>query len=133
VAPRVSHLPAHRASDPGKIELETLGDQSEDKVLGKLVSARCWNVFNKSFGRRGARRGRSRDSTGGLVITVSDTMPSSEYVRQIGQLPPAPGAVAGSARPTASTAAALEFVLEGLHLSRKLNKDVQPGRHRYRS
>ena len=33
----------------------------------------------------------------------------------------------------ASTAAALEFVLEGLHLSRKLNKDSKAGRYRYRS
>ena len=29
-------------------------------------------------------------------------------------------------------ASALEFILEGLHLSRKLNKDVQAGRFRYR-
>jgi hypothetical protein len=27
----------------------------------------------------------------------------------------------------------VEFVLEGLHLSKKLNKDVQPGQARYRS
>jgi len=33
----------------------------------------------------------------------------------------------------ATTAAALEFLLEGLHLNRKLNKDVQAGHHRYRA
>jgi magnesium chelatase subunit I len=31
-----------------------------------------------------------------------------------------------------SVAAAVEFVLEGLHLSKKLNKDVQAGQSRYR-
>jgi hypothetical protein len=29
-------------------------------------------------------------------------------------------------------ASAVEFVLEGLHLSRKLNKDIHAGRFRYR-
>jgi magnesium chelatase subunit I len=33
----------------------------------------------------------------------------------------------------AGLAAAVEFVLEGLHLSKKLNKDSQPGQARYRS
>ena len=32
----------------------------------------------------------------------------------------------------AGVAAAVEFVLEGLHLTKKLNKDVQAGRYRYR-
>ena len=32
----------------------------------------------------------------------------------------------------AATAAAIEFVLEGLHLMKKLNKDVQAGSFRYR-
>jgi magnesium chelatase subunit I len=32
----------------------------------------------------------------------------------------------------AAIAAAIEFVLEGLHLSKKLNKDTQAGGFRYR-
>ena len=32
----------------------------------------------------------------------------------------------------ANVASAVEFVLEGLHLSRKLNKDIHAGRFRYR-
>jgi len=60
-------------------------------------------------------------------------MPSSEYVRQVGEVRPLLGAVRKlGATDAASTAAALEFVLEGLHLSRKLNKDVQAGHSRYR-
>jgi len=133
VAPRVSDLPAIVASTTGKIELETLGDQSEDKVLGKLVQRAVLNVFNKSFAA-GELDEVVAAFQGGLAITVSDTMPSSEYVRQIGPVRPLQAAIArlGAADP-ASTAAALEFVLEGLHLSRKLNKDVQAGRYRYRS
>jgi magnesium chelatase subunit I len=61
-------------------------------------------------------------------------MASGEYARQVAAVP-ALGAAAkmlGAGDP-AAVAAAVEFVLEGLHLSRKLNKDVQGGRLRYRS
>jgi len=70
---------------------------------------------------------------GGLAITVSDTMASAEYMQQIGQVSTLQTAVKklGAADP-ASAASAVEFILEGLHLSRKLNKDVQAGRTRYR-
>ena len=60
-------------------------------------------------------------------------MPSAEYVKQLGEARPLLKAVRklGATDP-ASTAAALEFVLEGLHLGKKLNKDVQAGHVRYR-
>ena len=71
---------------------------------------------------------------GGLTIEVSDDMPSADYVRQIGEVRPIHAAVKKlGAQNAASTAAALEFVLEGLHLSRNLNKDMKAGQTRYRS
>src|SRR5438477_1842414 len=133
VAPRVSDLGAIVASTSGKIELETLGDGTEDKVLGKLVQKAVLNVFNRSFS------GGELDAVvaafqGGFGIDVADTMPSSEYMRQIAEVRALQPALKklGAGDP-ASTAAALEFVLEGLHLSRKLNKDAKAGRYRYRS
>jgi magnesium chelatase subunit I len=61
-------------------------------------------------------------------------MPSADYVKQLGQAHALQSAVKklGATDP-ASTASALEFLLEGLHLHRKLNKDVQAGRQRYRA
>ena len=131
-APRVSDLGAVVASTSGKVELETVGDGSEDKVLGKLAQRAVLNVFTRCF------RGGELDEVvaafqSGLAITVSDTMASEEYVQQIDRVAPLHAAVKklGAADP-ASMASALEFILEGLHLSRKLNKDVQAGRSRYR-
>src|SRR5207244_9432976 len=49
VAPRLSDLGAIVASTSGKIELETMGEASEEKVLGKLAQRAVLNVFNKSF------------------------------------------------------------------------------------
>jgi magnesium chelatase subunit I len=48
-APRVSDLGAIVASTSGKIELETLGETSEDKVLGKLMQRAVLNVFSRRF------------------------------------------------------------------------------------
>src|SRR5437762_111354 len=120
------------ASTSGKIELETVGEGGEDKVLGKLVQRAVLNVFGRCF-RAGELDEVVAAFQGGLAITVSDTMASAEYMQQIGQVSPLQAAVKklGSADP-ASAASALEFILEGLHLSRKLNKDVQAGRARYR-
>jgi magnesium chelatase subunit I len=132
-APRVTDLEAIAASTTGKIEMETAGDAAEDKILGKLAQKAVLNVFNRSF------TGSELDEVvlafqGGLTVEVSDDMPSADYVRQISELRPIHAAVKKlGAQDAASTAAALEFVLEGLHLSRKLNKDVKAGQTRYRS
>ena len=48
-APRVSDLGAIAASTGGKIEMESLGDASEDKVIGKLMQRAVLNVFNRTF------------------------------------------------------------------------------------
>ncbi|MBI2494212.1 MAG: magnesium chelatase [Candidatus Rokubacteria bacterium] len=132
-APRVSDLGALVASTAGKIELETVGDTSEDRVLGKLVQRAVLGVFAKSFG------GGELDEVvaafqNGLAVTVSDRMASADYAKQVGQLRPLQAAARklGATDP-ATTAAAVEFILEGLHLGKKLNKDVQAGHARYRS
>src|SRR5213593_428653 len=133
VAPRVSDLGAIVSSTSGKIELETLGDSGEDKILGKLVQKAVLNVFNRSF-TSGELDPVVAAFQGGFGIDVADSMPSREYVRQIAEVRPLHAAVKklGASDP-AATAAALEFVLEGLHLSRKLNKATKAGRYRYRS
>jgi len=130
--PRVSDLGALAASTTGKIELETVGDASEEKVLGKLVQRAVLNVFNRSF--QAAELGGVVEAfQGGLTIQAGDTMPAAEYVRQISEAPALRAAAAklGASDPV-SIAAAVEFVLEGLHLNKKLNKDLQRGRSRYR-
>jgi magnesium chelatase subunit I len=131
-APRVSDLGAIIASTGGKIEMESLGDASEDKVLGKIMQRAVLNVFNRTFapGELDEVVGAFQD---GLKIEVSDAMPAELYLRHLGQVRPLQAAVRKlGAQEPASVAAAVEFVLEGLHLSKKLNKDVQAGQSRYR-
>jgi len=131
-APRVSDLGALVASTSGKIELETVGDTAEDKVLGRLLQKAILNVFNRSFGAP-ELEGVVKVFEGTLAIQTADDMPSSEYVRQAAELTPLRTLAQklGATEP-ATLAAAVEFVLEGLHLSKKLNKDIQAGAARYR-
>jgi magnesium chelatase subunit I len=131
-APRVSDLGAIVASTSGKIELETVGDASEDKILGRLLQKAILNVFNRNFGAP-ELESVVKVFEGTLAIQVADDMPSGEYVRQVGELPPLRTLAQklGATEP-ATLASAVEFVLEGLHLSKKLNKDTQAGAARYR-
>jgi magnesium chelatase subunit I len=90
------------------------------------------NVFNRSFG--GAELAEVvKGFEGGVAVQTADTMPSEEYIKQVAQMPALRSAAAklGATEP-AAVAAAVEFVLEGLHLTKKLNKDTQAGRYRYR-
>ena len=101
-------------------------------MLGKLAQRAVLNVFNKTFsaGELDPVVGAFKD---GLHIEVSDIMSSSEYTRQLGEVRPLLAAVRrlGATEP-AQVASALEFILEGLHLNKKLNKDMQAGHSRYR-
>jgi magnesium chelatase subunit I len=133
VAPRVTDLAAIAASTTGKIEMETTGEGGEEKVLPKLVQRAVLNVFNRTF-TSGELDEIVAAFQNGLKVEVSDAMPSPEYMKQVGKVKGLDTAVKKlGATDGASTAAAVEFVLEGLHLNRKLNKDVQTGRIRYRS
>jgi magnesium chelatase subunit I len=131
--PRVSDLGALVASTTGKIELETLGEATEETVLNKLLQRAVLNVFNRSC-TLAELEGVLSAFQHGLTVDVGDALPAAEYARQAAQVP-ALQAIArklGATDP-AGLAAAMEFVLEGLHLHRKLNKDVQAGQVRYRS
>ncbi len=71
----------------------------------------------------------------GATMHVSPTLSSQEYVKQALQIPGMKGAVAkvGATGNPAAIAAAVEFVLEGLHLNRKLNKERGETRSTFRA
>ena len=134
VVPRISDLPAVVASTAGKIELESVGEISEERVIERLVQRAVLNVFNRMFSlvefdsllaafQRGA------------TMHVSPTLASQEYVKQALQIPGMKGGVAklGATGNPAAIAAAVEFVLEGLHLNRKLNKERGETRSTFRA
>jgi magnesium chelatase subunit I len=133
VVPRIIDLSAVLASTAGKIELETLGDASEEKIIDKLVQGAVLNVFNRYFLVQ-EFDDLLRSFENGMTIDVSDSIPSMEYAQQAFRIDGLKTAVAklGAQGNPAMIASATEFILEGLHLNRKLNKDRTGGRQRYR-
>jgi magnesium chelatase subunit I len=133
VVPRITDLPAVTASTAGKIELETLGDANEDKIIEKLIQGAVLNVFNRYFLVQ-EFGDLLRAFENGLTLEVSDTMPSLEYAQQAFRIDGLKTAVSklGVQGNPAAIASATEFVLEGLHLNRKLNKDRTGGQIRFR-
>ncbi|MFN8524944.1 MAG: magnesium chelatase [Chloroflexota bacterium] len=135
VAPRVSDLVAVSASTGGKIELEGVGEVNEEKVLDRLIAKAVSNVFGRHFQLSDLEQ-LTHSFENGLRIEVSDNMPVLEYVRQASEVAGMPQAIAklGAQGNPAAMASAMELVLEGLYVNRKLNKErsAGPGRFRYR-
>src|SRR2546430_7302263 len=52
VAPRVRDLSAIMASTAGKIELDTVGDVKEERVIQKLINGAILSVFGEYFDQR---------------------------------------------------------------------------------
>jgi len=131
-APRVSDLAGVLASTAGKIELETMGEVREEQVIDKLVQAAIVSTFNRHFSvRQFDRLVLAFDN--GLAVEASDMMPAMDYVHQLSHLEGMGDAVAklGVGGNPAAVASAVEFVLEGLHLNRRLNKDGRGDGARY--
>jgi magnesium chelatase subunit I len=130
--PRVSDLGAVISSTGGKVELESFGDTREDKVLDKIVQGAVLSIWNRHF-QAGDFQTLTTSFDSGLRVEVSERMPSMEYVRQVSELPELRDAVQklGAQGRPAAIASAVEFVLEGLHLNRKLNKERVDGGSRY--
>jgi magnesium chelatase subunit I len=132
-APRISDLPAVIASTAGKIELETVGEASEERIIERITQGAIVNVFNRYFLIQEFDELLANFERG-FGVDTSDGMPAMQYVQQVSEvrgLRAAVGKLNAQGNP-ASAASAVEFVLEGIHLNRKLNKDRKAGGIRYR-
>jgi magnesium chelatase subunit I len=133
-APRISDLPAVVASTAGKIELETLGDETrEDRVVEKLVARAVVNVFNRHFSLSELAVLIDRFEEDGIQAEVGESVPSSAHGDLLRAVPELGAAIArlDAGESPAGRASAAEFVLEGLHLNRRLNKERRGGGVRY--
>jgi magnesium chelatase subunit I len=133
VVPRVSDLDALASSTAGKVEIESLEEGREESVVQNLFKAAVLTVFKDN-----CNMDQFRDLLtafqDGTVVHAGDDVASSAYVDILAKLPalrPAVVELAGSETP-AAVASAVEFVLEGLHLSKRLNKDSVGTKATYR-
>ena len=138
-APRVSDLGAVVASTVGKVELESVGDEApEERIVERLITRALYAMFSRHV---------SIDDLDGVVdafdegftVEIGDRTPSRTYVAWAREVPGLLEAVrrlgafdiTDGAEEPAVVASGVEFVLEGLHLARRLNKERVAGTTTY--
>lgn len=131
--PRISDLEAVGSSTLGKIEVEALEEGREHDILSKLIRQAVFGVFQRVMRGEAFSELIQRFDDEGLSVEASAQMGAEEFCRQFGDLKGMARALqtleAGES--PATTAGALEFILEGLHLGKRLNKTPTPSGVRY--
>ncbi len=133
---RVCDLPAIVSTLRGKVEFEVSEEGREQEVLDHLLRRAIAETFRASLGNADLSGLLAKFDEGGNVES-GDLVPAADLLRRIGD-------VAGLARimdrlqmaggeSFGQAAAALEFALEGLYLTRRLSKDVVDGGAIYRT
>src|SRR4030042_1935092 len=127
--PRISDLPYIQASTSGKIELESFEDTREEKVINDLIRKAVAGVFNRYF-MVNELEDIVAQFRGGFSVEVSDMMSAKSYIGNIKEMigfTEVLKAITDSEKPEI-VAAAVEFLLEGLHLNKRLNKSRSGGK-----
>jgi len=133
IVPRISDLHSVLASTSGKIELEYVGeDKKEDDLVEKLINRAIIKVFDQYFSLNSLQKVIEYFNSG-WGVEVSDQMASVDYLEGIKEIPGLKEAIKslGVSEAPSMMASATEFVLEGLHLHQKLNKEIEGGRATY--
>ena len=130
--PRVSDLPFIVPTLSGKVELETIEDGREEQIIEKLIQGAVVAVFNRLYNLSDLEPIVARFKSG-ISVEVGEMTASSDYrglVDGIEGLAEALRIV--EADSAGEMAAGTEFILEGLHLNKRLNKDRVGAKIQYR-
>ena len=123
VTPRISDLPFMLPALQGKLEFEAMDEGQEDKIPQRILNAAVKAVFDRHFDVADLENIALAFSEG-MSVEVGEAAPAGAYaaiIERVDGLGEAVAGLAGEAGP-AHAAAAVEFVLEGLHLHKLLNK-----------
>ena len=135
VVPRITDLGAAVASTQGKIEIEAMEEGREAELIGQLLAAATLLVFRDTVNLPEASE-IVEAFDGEVVAHTGDDLASSAYLSLLADVPalePPTRRIAGDSASDSEMASALEFLLEGLHLTKRLNKDASGARALYRS
>ncbi len=133
VVPRISDLPYVIPAIAGKVEFETVEEGKEEQIIEKLIQGAVLAVFNRYFSVSDFEDIVTRFKSG-VSIEVGDMLAAPTYDRTVKQMEGLRAHVLQiEAKPSApQTASIVEFILEGLHLNKRLNKDKVGSKAQYR-
>ena len=127
--PRVSDLSSLVASTSGKIEIETLEDGRETEIIRHLIKQSVLEVFREAVDHTLCSP-LLDEFENGAVVSAGDDISSTSYIDYLNKMEPFKpileniGLSAADLDNPAHVASGIEFILEGLHLSKMLNKDA---------
>lgn len=133
VVPRVSDLDALVASTSGKVEIESMEDGREGQIIEHMLRQSVLEVFRNRFTPE-ELRSVVDGFEDGRVVHVGDDLPVGDYAALLAEVPALREVVSSveEGEDPAVAASMVELVLEGLHLSKRLNKDAVGSRATYR-
>ncbi|WP_395104368.1 magnesium chelatase [Actinomadura sp. SCN-SB] len=126
---RVCDLPAVVPSLMGKVEFEVSEEGREQEVLEHLLRRAIAETYRRTLGPADLT-GLLEKFDSGEQVESGELVPAAELLRRIGQVPGLAKIMERlgmSGESPEQAAAALEFALEGLYLTRRLSKDVREG------
>jgi magnesium chelatase subunit I len=132
--PRVSDLQALVSSTQGKVEIESLEEGREKMLLSQLLSAAVLLVFRRRVVLADPQAVVASFTTE-TVVHAGDDLPASAYATTLTQMQALSApvlALTGGSEDPGLVASAVEFLLEGLHLTKRLNKEAAGSRAIYR-
>ena len=135
IVARVVDLGALAASSMGKIEIESIEEGRDGAIMESLIKGAVLTVF-KDVVPPEQTRAVVDAFEGGAVAHTGESMTSVELAavaEQVDALKTPVTILTGGEESPAAVAAAVEFILEGLHLSKRLNKDASGNSATYRS
>jgi len=135
VVPRISDLDALAASTAGKIEIESLEEGRDGQIVENLLKAAVLGVFRELVAPE-TLRGVIEAFDDGVVAHTGEDVSSTDVAHLLDAVPALHASVrelTGGDENPAAIASAVEFVLEGLHLSKRLNKDSAGPKATYRA
>ena len=137
--PRIADLPAVLPSTMGKIELESMDDGRDAEIVEHLLAAATVVVFKEAFDHDQVRGVLEAFDETEAVVHTGDDIADSEYLSMVTNMPAlgealmALGYAPDDLSDAALVASGVEFVLEGLHLSKRLNKEALGANAVYRA
>ena len=132
-SPRVSDLPNIVPSTTGKVEMESVEEGREYKVIDDLIRKAVVSTFGRYYSPREFDALLTRFEEG-LVVETGSTVQSETYVARLPEMANMREMVERiePSDSPAAVASAIELILEGLHLNRRLNRDLSGGNFVYK-
>ncbi len=122
VVPRMSDLPFTIPALQGKVEFESMEEGQEDRITERIVTGAVKAVFDRHYDVNDLES-VAAGFMGELMVETGESAPAEHYAAIMQKLPGLADVFTDRGRASPGRqAAVIEFVLEGLHLHKLLNK-----------